>query len=162
MATLLPDLATWVREQEAAGELVRIEAQVDPDLELAEIHRRVIAAGGPALLFERVEGSPYPVVTNLFGTRARVERAFGPRPQELFAELARLPEELVPPSVSKLWAKRGLLARLARVGAAERARGPVSEVVERMSRLLKLNPKRTDKDALREKVEQLARVLDAP
>ena len=135
MATLLPDLASWVRELEQAGELVRVDAEVDPDLELAEIHRRVIAAGGPALLFRRVVGSPYPVVTNLFGSRGRVERAFGSRPQELFAELARLPEELVPPTAGKLWAKRRLLARFLRVGATERARGPVCEIVESPPRL---------------------------
>ena len=39
------------------GDLVEIEAEVDPHLEAAEIHRRVIAAGGPALLFRRIRGA---------------------------------------------------------------------------------------------------------
>ena len=54
-------------------ELVEVGAEVDPYLELAEVHRRVIARGGPALLFRRVKGSRHPVVTNLFGTERRIE-----------------------------------------------------------------------------------------
>src|SRR5437867_12892567 len=45
------DLRGYLARLAEAGELVEIEAEVDPDLELAEVHRRVIAAGGPALLF---------------------------------------------------------------------------------------------------------------
>jgi UbiD family decarboxylase len=63
------------------GDLVEVDAEVDPRLEVAEIHRRVIAAGGPALLFRRVKGSPFPLTTNLFGTRKRIELAFGSRPE---------------------------------------------------------------------------------
>jgi len=62
------------------SDLVVVEAEVDPRLEVAEIHRRVIAAGGPALLFTRVRGATMPVVTNLFGTARRAELAFGRRP----------------------------------------------------------------------------------
>ena len=42
-----------------------------------------------ALLFKRVKGCDFPLVTNLFGTTGRVERAFGPRPHELIAEAAK-------------------------------------------------------------------------
>jgi UbiD family decarboxylase len=132
-----PDLRAFVAELARAGELVEIAVEVDPDLEIAEIHRRVIAGGGPALFFHRVKGCAFPIVTNLFGTRARVERAFGREPHDLVAEAARLPQELVPPTLGRLWRKRGLFARLARVGASESASGPVSEVVEapRLTRL---------------------------
>src|SRR5690606_38414180 len=51
--------------------LRRVTEEVDPYLEMAEIHRRVYDAGGPALYFERVKGSPFPAVSNLFGTRER-------------------------------------------------------------------------------------------
>jgi len=124
------DLDAFLRLLKASGEVREIECEVDPDLELAEVHRRVVAAGGPALLFRRVRGCDWPMVTNLFGTRARVELAFGREPQRILAEVARLPQELVPPTPGKLWQKRGLLLRLARVGARERGSGPVSEVVE--------------------------------
>ncbi len=61
-----------LEDLEKHGQLVRIKEEVDPNLEMAAIHRRVFAAGGPALLFERVKGSPFPAVSNLFGT---IERA---------------------------------------------------------------------------------------
>jgi 4-hydroxy-3-polyprenylbenzoate decarboxylase len=55
-----------------AGHLLRIEREVDPDLEMAEIHRRVFRAGGPALYFAKVRGCRFPMASNLFGT---IERA---------------------------------------------------------------------------------------
>ncbi|MCA8962735.1 MAG: UbiD family decarboxylase, partial [Planctomycetes bacterium] len=69
-------LSQCCRELERHGELRRIPIEVDPHLEMAEIHRRVHDAGGPALLFERVRGSRYPAVSNLFGTEARCHRIF--------------------------------------------------------------------------------------
>ncbi|MEE8467086.1 MAG: UbiD family decarboxylase, partial [Planctomycetota bacterium] len=111
---------------------------MDADLEVAEVHRRVIAAGGPALLFRNVEGADFPLVTNLFGSRRRIELAFGSRPETLIAEAARLPEELMPPSVGRLWAHRGLLTSLLRVGTRHRRSGPVLEVVERPASLGRL------------------------
>lgn len=65
-----------VEALERAGELVRIESEVDPHLEAAEIQRRVYLAGGPALLFQRVKGSRFPMASNLFGTLKRAEILF--------------------------------------------------------------------------------------
>jgi 4-hydroxybenzoate decarboxylase subunit C len=136
------DLQSYLRLLERAGELREVACEVDPDLELAEIHRRVIAAGGPALLFRRVKGCDFPLVTNLFGTERRVERAFGREPERILEQVARLPHELVPPTLGKLWKKRALFGRLARVGARERGSGPVTEVVE-APRLTRLSALRT-------------------
>lgn len=61
---------------ERHGQLVRIEDEVDPNLEMAEIHRRVFDRGGPALLFERVKGSPFRAASNLYGTFDRAEFLF--------------------------------------------------------------------------------------
>lgn len=58
------------------GELVRIDEEVDPRLDVAELSRRVFAAGGPALYFPRVRGSAFPMVSNLFGTMDRVRFLF--------------------------------------------------------------------------------------
>lgn len=58
------------------GHLVRIGSCVDPYLEMAEIHRQVCAAGGPAVYFSKVKGSPFPAVSNLFGTRERLHFIF--------------------------------------------------------------------------------------
>ena len=62
------------------GDLAVVDTRVAASLEVAEIHRRVIAAGGPALLFTNVDGSEFPVATNLFGTQRRATLAFGTRP----------------------------------------------------------------------------------
>ncbi len=126
------------------GALAVVDAPVSADQEIAEIHRRVIAADGPALLFTNVEGSDFPVVTNLFGTLARTERAFGKRPQKFVADAARFAMEALPPTPAKLWEFRHLGFQALRIGMRRRGRGPVTEVVEkpRLTRLplLKLWP----------------------
>jgi 4-hydroxy-3-polyprenylbenzoate decarboxylase len=58
------------------GHLLRIDAEVDPRLEVAEIQRRVYQAGGPALYFARVKGCRFPLVSNLFGTMDRARFLF--------------------------------------------------------------------------------------
>src|SRR5512145_1202075 len=126
-----PNLRSFLDALRREGDLVVVEAPVDPRLEAAEIHRRVIAAGGPALLFSNVLGSTFPLVTNLFGTARRAEMAFGRRPSALVKQLAHLAETLLPPTPGKLWAARGLAADLLRVGLRRRADGPVREVMTR-------------------------------
>ncbi len=69
-------LAQCVRDLERHGHLLRVTEEVDPYLEMAEIQRRLYAIQGPAVLFERVKGSPFPAVGNLFGTVARCEFIF--------------------------------------------------------------------------------------
>ncbi|MEZ6021646.1 MAG: UbiD family decarboxylase [Planctomycetota bacterium] len=137
------DLRAFLNQLEREGELIRISAEVDRDLEVAEIHRRVIAANGPALLFENVRGCGFPLVTNLFGTQRRVELAFGSRPGDLVRDVARLPEELMPPSLGKLWGKRSLFTQLARVGTKTKSSGPVLEVQESRPALDRLPALRT-------------------
>ncbi|HKK78588.1 MAG TPA: UbiD family decarboxylase, partial [Phaeodactylibacter sp.] len=65
-----------VRDLERHGKLVRIKEEVDPNLEIASIHRRVYDAEGPALLFENVKGSPFPALSNIYGTFERTEFLF--------------------------------------------------------------------------------------
>ena len=122
----------------ARGELVEIEAEIDADLEAAEIHRRVIAANGPALLFRRVRGADFPLVTNLFGTASRVEAAFGSTPRELIERIASWPERLLPPTPGKVWGERDVLWKLAKSGLKRRSTGPVLEVVDREPKLSRL------------------------
>src|SRR6266511_3323368 len=71
------DLRAWIALLEREGELVRVSAEVDPDLEITEINDRVVRAGGPALLFENVKGSSHPLLINQFGTERRMCLAFG-------------------------------------------------------------------------------------
>src|SRR2546430_16481839 len=113
------------------NDLAFIEAEVDPYLEVAEIHRRVIERAGPALLFKRVKGSRFPVVTNLFGTRKRIDLAFGPKPEAFVKELVSVAEALLPPKGSELWKHRSLVRNFLKLGTRNVSRGPVTEVVER-------------------------------
>ena len=127
MASGFPDLRTFLNALRAEGELVEVGVPVDPHLELAEIHRRVVAANGPALLFTHPTRGDFPVVTNLFGTTKRVEMAFGSRPRELVQSVAALPNTLMPPSLGALWRERRVLGSLARVGLRRGSSGPVRE-----------------------------------
>ncbi len=69
-------LAACVADLESHGHLIRIKEEVDPYLEMAAIHLRVYEQQGPALFFERVKGSPFPAVSNLFGTLDRSKFMF--------------------------------------------------------------------------------------
>ena len=78
------DLREFIKQIEQRGQLRRINTLVDPDLEIAEISNRVLQAGGPALLFENVNGASHPVAINLLGTVERVCWAMNMQhPQEL-------------------------------------------------------------------------------
>ena len=65
-----------VHDLERNNMLLRISEEVDPDLEMAEIHRQVFERQGPAILFERVKGSPFQAVSNIYGTFERTEFLF--------------------------------------------------------------------------------------
>lgn len=121
----LRDLLARLRERR---DLVEVTAEVDPRLEIPEIHRRTIAAGGPALLFTNPKGAGFPVATNLFGTPERVSLAFGDRPLRFIERVVHAAETLMPPSLGKLWRLRGLAREGLRVGMKKRRRGPVTEV----------------------------------
>lgn len=70
------NLQECVRDLERAGHLVRIQAEIDPHLEMAEIQRRAYLAKSPAMLFERVKGCRFPMLGNLFGTKERTHFIF--------------------------------------------------------------------------------------
>ncbi len=65
-----------VKDLEKNGHLVRVKAEIDPYLEIAEIQRRAYQVGAPAILFENVKGSSFPALANLFGTMDRTNFIF--------------------------------------------------------------------------------------
>ena len=125
---MFSDLRSFIDHLRRDRDLVEISAPVDPNLEAAEIHRRVIAANGPALLFTNVKGADFPLATNLFGTARRAELAFGKRPLEFIKRLVHLAETMLPPTPAKLWGARdvGMDLELRR----NCADGPVLGVVQ--------------------------------
>ena len=124
-----PDLRSFIDALRRDGSIVTVDAPVDPHLEVAEIHRRVIAAGGPALLFTNVKSARFRLVTNLFGTARRAELAFGERPLRLIRRIVHLAETLMPPTPGKLWDARDVGMELLKVGTRRVTSAPVVERV---------------------------------
>jgi 4-hydroxybenzoate decarboxylase subunit C len=121
------DLRRFIGTLKTENEIIEISAEVDPYLEVAEIHRRVIDAQGKALLFTNVKGSTFPVVTNLFGTKRRIDLAFGPKPLEFVKRAVHAAEELLPPKLDKLWGFRDLAFTAAKLGTKKVRNAPVLE-----------------------------------
>src|SRR5918992_1350251 len=121
------DLRTFIDVLRRNGSIVTVDAPVDPYLEVAEIHRRVIAAGGPALLFSNVKGARVRLAPHLFGSPRRAELAFGERPLRLIKRIVHLAETLLPPTPGKLWGARGVGLELLKVGTRRVSTAPVVE-----------------------------------
>ena len=123
----MKNLREFLRVLEREGQLLTIDVEVDPYLEVAEIHRRVIERSGPALLFKHLKNSPFPVVTNLFGTAKRIELAFGKRPEALIRQLVEFAQQLFPLKLSRLWNHRNLAGEIFRIGTRTVNQGPILE-----------------------------------
>src|SRR3954452_6661323 len=91
------DLREWIALLEREGELVRIAAEVDAELEITEINDRVVRHGGPALLFENVKGSDRALLINQFGTERRMSMAFDAPSLDAVAEKLSDVLEMQPP-----------------------------------------------------------------
>ncbi|MDQ2858004.1 MAG: menaquinone biosynthesis decarboxylase [Candidatus Eremiobacteraeota bacterium] len=124
-------LGQFVAALRRAGELAEVRARVSPHLEISEITDRTVKSGGPALLFSDVEGSPYPVLTNQFGTERRMALAFGARSLDELANRVRNAVQLGIPRTAG-----GKVAKFVSFGSAAFAvpltvsDAPVQEVVE--------------------------------
>lgn len=108
-------LGDFIASLEAAGELKRIAAEVDPVLEIAEITDRVSKAGGPALFFENPRNSSVPLLINAFGSYRRTAMALGVDSVEEIAQRIEALLEIKPPS--GLLEKLKMLPRLSELGA---------------------------------------------
>lgn len=110
------NIRSFVEQLKQEQDIAIIDTPVDPYLEIAEIHRRVIAEQGPALLFTNVKGSPFPVATNLFGTMRRVDMSFGTKPEQFANQAIEAIHKLMPPTPKKLWDQRSMFFDLLKVG----------------------------------------------
>ncbi|HEY2937170.1 MAG TPA: menaquinone biosynthesis decarboxylase [Gaiellaceae bacterium] len=126
----MKDLREWIALLERESELVRVSAEVDPDLEITEIVDRTVKAGGPALLFEHPKGSSHPLLINQFGTERRMCLALGAERLDDVAQRLEDVLEMQPPQglVEKV---RGLkkLKSIADSMPKTVARGPCQEIV---------------------------------
>ncbi len=124
-----PDLHTYLKALEKQGQLRIVSAPVDPRFEIAEIHRRVVANQGPALLFTNVRNSAFSVATNLYGSASRVRLALGGEPEEILAPIVDLAKSGRLPSLKMLWQMRSWMTSSFRGGLKRRRSGPVGECV---------------------------------
>jgi UbiD family decarboxylase len=124
------DLQSFVRALEGAGELRRISTPVDPELEITEIYDRVIKREGPALLFENVRGSQFPLLINALGSPARIELALGRPPEQIGEALLDLAAAANPPSPRRLWKLRSTVRDVLGMRTRRARKAPCQEVVE--------------------------------
>lgn len=132
------NLRSFLRQLHDERDLIDIQAEVDPYLEMAEIHRRVIEMQGPALFFGNVKNSRFPVVTNLFGTVKRIELGFSRKPLELVKKAVEMVEVLLPPKPKELFNYRELAYTALKLGTKQTKNAPVLENVQKPARLDKL------------------------
>src|SRR5438093_3056326 len=126
----MQDLREWISLLEREGELVRVAAEVDPDLEIPEIVDRTVKAGGPALLFENPKGAAHPLLINQFGTERRMCLALGVERLDDVAQRLEDVIEMQPPQglVEKVKGLRKLKS-IADSMPKTVSRAPVHEVV---------------------------------
>ena len=117
------NLAQCLADLESSGELVRITQEVDPNLEIAAIQRRVYQVQGPALLFTRVKGCSFPMAGNIFGTLNRARFIF----RDTLRALERLVELKVTPVqlLRRPWKFTGLPKAMRNLVPKKVATGPV-------------------------------------
>ena len=132
------NLRSFIELLRKEGQLAEVTAAVDPYLEIAEIHRRVIDTQGKALLFTNVKGSEFPVITNLFGTIKRIELAFGKGPLEFVKRAVEMVDILIPPKIGKLWGYRDMGLAALRLGTRKVRNPPVLESRQQSADLEKL------------------------
>jgi 4-hydroxy-3-polyprenylbenzoate decarboxylase len=123
-------LGDFARYLESVGELHRVSVEVDPFLEITEIATRAIKEKKPALLFENVKGSKYPLVINTLATERRCELALNKHPEELGAELIAFVLEAVPPKFSTLFHHKTIARRLLKTPTRQVSSALSQEVVE--------------------------------
>jgi 4-hydroxy-3-polyprenylbenzoate decarboxylase len=126
------DLKQFLAALEAAGELHRVTASVDPTLEISEIVTRTVRANGPALLFERPTRGNMPLAINLFGTRRRMAIALGvSNVDEIGARIGELVKPELPVGWGGLREALGKLMQLKSVPPKHIRSAPCQEVVYR-------------------------------
>jgi 4-hydroxy-3-polyprenylbenzoate decarboxylase len=119
----------FARYLEKVGELQRVTIDVDPHLEITEIATRALRERKPALLFENVKGSSYPLVMNALASDLRCELALGKHPAQLGEELVRFLADILPPKPSRLARHKHLLRRLLSAPVKTVRRGISQEVI---------------------------------
>ncbi len=122
------NLSSFLAHLERHDNLHRIRVEVDPILEITEIVNRIgVEKNGPALLFENVKGSKFPVVVNALGTPRRMEWALGRSPDQIGKEIFAFAEDLMPPSPGAFWKHRTVVNRVLKMKPSSVGFSPVQK-----------------------------------
>ena len=124
-------LREFVNHLEKIGELHRVTVEVDPILEITEIATRALKGKKPALLFEKVKGSNYPLVINTLASERRIEIALGEQPDALGAQLISFFEEAIPPSAKMFVKHRSMVRRFLSSRTTDIMIAPSQEIIEK-------------------------------
>ncbi|MBE0428648.1 MAG: menaquinone biosynthesis decarboxylase [Thermoleophilia bacterium] len=124
------DLRDFIKILKKQGELVVVDAPVDPHLEVSEVTDRVSKAHGPALLFKNPIDSRMPILINQFGSMKRMGMALGRRDlDDIAAELGQVLELQVPQGIVAKVKALGRLKELSDSAPRLVKKGPCQEVV---------------------------------
>ena len=127
------DLRDFIQQLEEKGQLIRIKAEIDPNLEMTEICDRTLKQGGPAILFENPKGYDIPVLGNLFGTTDRVAMGMGEDSVTALREvgklLAFLKEPEPPKGLRDAWEKMPVFKQVLNMAPKEVKKASCQEIV---------------------------------
>jgi len=127
------DLRDFIDQLEKIGKLKRIKREVDPYLEITEISDRTLRAEGPALLFENVKDSEFPLLANLFGTPERVAMGMGENNVEALREVGKLlsvlKEPEPPKGIKDAWDKMPVYKQVLNMAPKKIKNAPCQKIV---------------------------------
>jgi len=126
----IDDIRQFTEELEKAGQLKRIKTEVDTNLEIAEILRRVSYTNGPAILFENVKGYEMPVLGNAFGSIKRLEIGLETTEfSEIGQRIADMTKMEIPAGIFNKIRKLPELSKMSESFPKLEKSGPVTEIV---------------------------------
>ena len=126
----IDDIRRFMEELEKVGELRRIKTEVDANLEIAEILRRVSYTKGPAVLFENVKGHEMPVLGNAFGSMKRLEIGLETEEfSEIGQRIADMTKMEIPSGIFNKIRKLPELSKMSESFPKLEKSGPVTEMV---------------------------------
>ena len=120
----------FIDELEKAGELKRVKTEVDTNLEIAEILRRVSYTNGPAVLFENVRNYEIPVLGNAFGSIKRLEIGLETKDfSEIGQRIADMTKMEIPSGVFNKIRKLPELSKMSESFPKLEKNGPVTDII---------------------------------
>jgi 4-hydroxy-3-polyprenylbenzoate decarboxylase len=127
----IDDVHELIQVLEEKGHLKRVKAEVDTDLEIAEILRRVMYANGPAILFENVKGYDIPVLGNAFGSIERLELALETTDfTEIGQRITDMTKMEIPKGIFNKLKKLPELSKMSESFPDLEKSGPVTEIID--------------------------------